>query len=134
MLIQEYATVSVMFKATNATNAQTIIKGSLLVLVSSFSDIFVLLSNSKIIYNCKFLSLKDCNCDEHGSDGAICQKENDDNGIGEGQCHCKPLVDGLTCTKCKDGYFGFLLTDTENEKYPGPDCQRKYYRPVAIEL
>ena len=50
MLKQEYATVSVMFKANIAMNAQTIIMGSLIALVSSFSDIFVLLSNWKIIY------------------------------------------------------------------------------------
>ena len=124
MLIQEYATVSVMFKANVAMNAQIIIMGSLNALVSSFSDIFVLLSNSKIIYNCKFLSLKDCNCDEYGSASAICEKEGDN----KGKCTCKDLFDGQICNKCKDGYYGFSQANGI------PDCQRKYYRPFTIEL
>ena len=98
--------------------------GSLNVLVSSFSDIFVLLSNSKIIYNCKFLSLKDCNCDEHGSASAICEKEGDN----KGKCTCKDLYDGQLCNRCKDGYYGFSQVNGI------PDCQRKYYRPFTIEL
>ena len=106
-------------------NAQTIIMGTLNVLVSSFSDIFILLSNSKIIYNCKFLSLKDCNCDEHGSASAICEKEGDN----KGKCTCKDLYDGDKCNKCKDGYFGY----SQPNDMP-PDCQRKYFRPFTIAL
>ena len=116
--------MSVIFKANIAMNAQTIIMGSLNALVSSFSDIFVLLSNSKIIYNCKFLSLKDCDCDKHGSASAICEKEGDN----KGKCTCKDLYDGQICNKCKDGYYGF------SQPSEIPDCQRKYYRPFTIEL
>ena len=70
------------------------------------------------------MSLKACNCDEHGSASAICEKEGDN----KGKCTCKDLFDGQICNKCKDGYYGFSQVNGI------PDCQRKYYRPFTIEL
>ena len=47
----------------------------------------------------------ECKCNKDGS-MVITKCESD------GQCSCKDNIDGLKCSKCKDGYFGF------------PNCKR----------
>ena len=47
----------------------------------------------------------ECKCDKDGSiDTITCTSD--------GECLCKDNIDGLKCSKCKDGYFGF------------PNCKR----------
>ena len=49
----------------------------------------------------------ECNCDENGANGQLCDKES-------GQCSCNPNVVGLKCKTCADEYWAF------------PDCQGRY--------
>ena len=43
-------------------------------------------------------------CNSDGSVNQLCDKSS-------GNCECLPFVDGLKCSKCQDGYYGF------------PECQ-----------
>ena len=42
-----------------------------------------------------------CGCDTQGSvsNGTTCTND--------GQCKCKPKMEGLTCNRCKDGFYDF---------------------------
>ena len=51
----------------------------------------------------------ECNCDENGANGKLCDKES-------GQCSCNPHVVGLKCKTCEDEYWAF------------PDCQGSYWK------
>ena len=48
-------------------------------------------------------------CNSDGSVNQLCDKSS-------GNCECLPFVDGLKCSKCQDGYYGF------------PECQGTYIR------
>ena len=48
-------------------------------------------------------------CNSDGSVNQLCDKST-------GNCECHPFVDGLKCSKCQDGYYGF------------PECQGTYIR------
>ena len=39
----------------------------------------------------------------------------------DGQCSCKDNIDGLKCSKCKDGYFGF------------PNCKRNRIQQTQLK-
>ncbi|XP_038046622.1 laminin subunit alpha-1-like [Patiria miniata] len=51
---------------------------------------------------------KDCNCNLLGTINAsnVCEKQ-------AGACPCKPSTDTRTCGECKDGYYGYPTTETE---------------------
>ena len=53
------------------------------------------------------LMILECGCHEKGALNLPCEKVN-------GQCSCKPNVEGLNCNTCKDNYWNF------------PDCERMY--------
>ena len=55
----------------------------------------------------------ECNCDENGANGKLCDKES-------GQCSCNPHVVGLKCKTCEDEYWAF------------PDCQGSYCKLLGI--
>ena len=46
---------------------------------------------------------KACSCNDTGSNSSSCEE----NG---GQCSCKPNVDGLSCDRCKPGFYDFTET------------------------
>lgn len=60
-------------------------------------------------------SCKPCMCDLSGSlNDAKCDPyQDEENGLVAGQCHCKPLVEGQNCDRCKNGYFN-LTTENPN--------------------
>lgn len=47
----------------------------------------------------KRAACKPCSCDKDGSQSLSCNSQ--------GQCACKPGVDGDKCNRCREGYYGF---------------------------
>ncbi|CAF0857038.1 unnamed protein product [Brachionus calyciflorus] len=57
-----------------------------------------------------------CQCDKTGTvNGDIkCDPYTDETqGLVAGRCHCKPLVEGENCDRCKNGYFNLTLENPE---------------------
>ncbi len=54
-------------------------------------------------------------CDPAGSlNNAKCDPyEDKEAGLIAGQCHCKPLVEGQNCDRCKNGYFNLTAENPD---------------------
>ena len=70
-------------------------------------------------------------CNSDGSVNQLCDKSS-------GNCECHPFVDGLKCSKCQDGYYGFpecqgtyiRLEDKQSTK----DCQKSDQISISIDI
>jgi len=54
-------------------------------------------------------------CDKMGSvnEGKCDPYTSEEEGLVAGKCHCKPLVEGLRCDRCQNGYFNLTSENPE---------------------